>query len=588
MVTRKIDGMTAAEKKFLATLDPVQQRIFRAVMAQVNDLATTHGIIDFDASNAAQVNELNKIVRDTIKKTAYSQNVADYLREFETISKYNTGIHEDLNALDPKEIRKLINPIQKQMVDQTVEGLLGTGINTGFTDPMKEGIMANIASGVTKSQLEDSLRAYILANPDQVGAFTRYAGQIARDTLNQFDGQVNSRIMADFGLNAMRYVGSIIDDSRPQCIRWVGMGTLLVDELPQEIEWANANGSGMVKGTTPGNFATFRGGYNCRHSAIPFKMTKSQLAEYEKAKGKKTKKAAATTSTKVTQQTQQVTKQIDQTQAASQKMIKNGTLDPLLVVSSITGKKLDVHNAMIEAQNGAVEVIHKHQTGMGLLTRAEAGKPGRKLNEAYYKGKNVSMTRLPSVGKDAGGVATRNNAGMTYVCNPNDHIIARGYDDEFFERTTGGVPPGYAPVSFDRGRIPGFWKADTKESLFTVKGKNKPFSMSSVSKKVDGNMAPTITHEVAHIIQNDKGRDWADARQMMQNEARNLGLTLSDAPTFYGQTNWAEFWTESFTAYVHAPKWFESEHPGAFKLFHVMLGKYNIDPKTIQQYFNKS
>ena len=38
----------------------------------------------------------------------------------------------------------------------------------------------------------------------------------------------------------------------------------------------------MIPGTTPNNFAVFRGGYNCRHSAIPFKLTKSQKAELDK------------------------------------------------------------------------------------------------------------------------------------------------------------------------------------------------------------------------------------------------------------------------------------------------------------------
>jgi hypothetical protein len=32
----------------------------------------------------------------------------------------------------------------------------------------------------------------------------------------------------------------------------------------------------MISGTTPDNFIVYRGGYNCRHAAIPFKLTKSQ------------------------------------------------------------------------------------------------------------------------------------------------------------------------------------------------------------------------------------------------------------------------------------------------------------------------
>jgi hypothetical protein len=37
----------------------------------------------------------------------------------------------------------------------------------------------------------------------------------------------------------------------------------------------------MIPGTTVDNFAVYRGGYNCRHSAIPFKLTKSQKRELD-------------------------------------------------------------------------------------------------------------------------------------------------------------------------------------------------------------------------------------------------------------------------------------------------------------------
>jgi len=109
-----------------------------------------------------------------------------------------------------------------------------------------------------------------------MGQLKKYVSQVSRDALNQFDGQVNSRIAEEFGLNAFRYVGSIIEDSRPQCVRWVGKEVLLLDELSNEISWAYSNGTGMIPGTTRDNFAVYRGGYNCRHSAIPFKLTKSQ------------------------------------------------------------------------------------------------------------------------------------------------------------------------------------------------------------------------------------------------------------------------------------------------------------------------
>jgi hypothetical protein len=54
------------------------------------------------------------------------------------------------------------------------------------------------------------------------------------------------------------------------------MGVIQTKDLPDEIAWMNANGTGAIPGTSPETFSIYRGGYNCRHSAIPFKLTKSQ------------------------------------------------------------------------------------------------------------------------------------------------------------------------------------------------------------------------------------------------------------------------------------------------------------------------
>jgi hypothetical protein len=71
------------------------------------------------------------------------------------------------------------------------------------------------------------------------------------------------------------YVNSLIRDSRPQCVRWVGMEYLERAKLQSEIDWAFNNGSGMVKSTNPSNFATYRGGYRCRHLAIAVRVKRN-------------------------------------------------------------------------------------------------------------------------------------------------------------------------------------------------------------------------------------------------------------------------------------------------------------------------
>lgn len=282
LVGKKDKEVLIAENDLLGDFQNIEKKIFDAVKKKINTMNIEGGKILFDDTNTAIVNEIDAVIQKALQGSNYPSQVNDFLRSFETIKQFNFDAQKSVNDISQKELSDLINPIQKANVEQTLEGLTGTGISTNFIQPVREGIFKNIVAGTTISDMETYLTNYIISNPERMSGLKRYVTQVSRDSLNQFDGQVNSNIAETFGLDAFRYVGSLIEDSRPQCVRWVGKNVLLLDELQNEINWANNNGTGMIPGTTPNNFAVFRGGYNCRHSAIPFKLTKSQRAELAK------------------------------------------------------------------------------------------------------------------------------------------------------------------------------------------------------------------------------------------------------------------------------------------------------------------
>lgn len=268
--------IVGAEKDFFGELPAVEQKVFNELKKLFGEFNTKDGKIEFDEKNVAIVNQVDTLISNAIRGTRYGKAAAGYLRNFEVLKDNNIKLHNELNGIDAKELDKLVTPMQKAMVEQTLQGLTGTGVNTNFIEPVREGIYKNIVAGASIADLENALQTYILGNPNVNGLFSRYVKQVSRDALNQFDGQVNARIAEDYGLDAFRYVGSLIEDSRPQCRRWVAKEVLQKSELGNEIAWAQGNGTGLIPGTNAENFAVYRGGYNCRHSAIPFKLTKSQ------------------------------------------------------------------------------------------------------------------------------------------------------------------------------------------------------------------------------------------------------------------------------------------------------------------------
>jgi hypothetical protein len=276
-IIRKQDKtVSAGNQTFFDSLPATEQRIFGALSKHVQKFSSDGERFVFDDGNVLLTNQVEKIILDAIQGSTYPKDVNGFLRNFETLKQFNLDIHQSVNDLSPDELSELINPVQRATVEQTLQGLTGSGVSTNFIEPIRTGIFQNIVAGSTKSDLEAYLKRYILGTPEVDGTLSRYVKQVSRDALNQFDGQVNAKIANEFGLDAYRYVGSLIEDSRPQCRRWVAMGVIQTKDLPDEIAWMNANGTGAIPGTSPDTFSIYRGGYNCRHSAIPFKLTKSQ------------------------------------------------------------------------------------------------------------------------------------------------------------------------------------------------------------------------------------------------------------------------------------------------------------------------
>ena len=240
------------DKDFNEDWDPIEQKVYQAVKRESLKMKTEDGKFLFDDANIEIIAGMNAIIAKAIEQTDYPGKVLNYVAGFDQISKFNESVHKNLNDLSTKELDEFINPMQRQNVQTTIDGLTGAGINTQFSEPLKQGIYKNIVAGSTIEDLDNYLKSFIETNDERMGQLKKYSTQIARDALSQYDGQINARIAEQFGMDAFRYVGSIIEDSRPQCVRWVGKGVLLYSEMEKELAWAYSNGTGMIPGTKIG------------------------------------------------------------------------------------------------------------------------------------------------------------------------------------------------------------------------------------------------------------------------------------------------------------------------------------------------
>lgn len=216
----------------------------------------------------ARIDRAFKNIEDYIKKSKYATKVQDMVRSFDNLLEYNARIQQGLNGLTV-ELSKL-SPFMARSVDAAVSALIGAGLKTEIITPMRDLMIRSIAGGATLKDAKASYLNYVRAAPDRkTSRLEQWVIEMTRDTMLGVDGAINAFIRDEYDMDAYRYVGSLVQDSRPQCRKWVAMKIIPVKKLAEEISWAYTNGKGMMPGTNPSTFPIQRGGFNCRHYAYP-------------------------------------------------------------------------------------------------------------------------------------------------------------------------------------------------------------------------------------------------------------------------------------------------------------------------------
>src|SRR5210317_1175531 len=118
-----------------------------------------------------------------------------------------------------------------------------------------------------KSTLASKYASDILGNN-----MRKYSGQIAHDSIMQFDGQFIKYKADQSGIKQFKYSGTRIDTTRDFCARHIG--GVFTEEEARDL-WANSQWKGK-SGSDP---FVDRGGYRCRHSFIVYNPEWETLLE---------------------------------------------------------------------------------------------------------------------------------------------------------------------------------------------------------------------------------------------------------------------------------------------------------------------
>lgn len=177
--------------------------------------------------------------------------------------------------------KQLYEDILEFAKQQTTLNLLESGVDTNFFNKILDTLQSSVVSGSNIDDLVDDLEQFITGGKDGVGALQRYVTQVTNDSITQFNATYNQTITQDLGIEWYKYTGTIIEDTRPFCQRFVNdyFHKIEVEELGSGIDPQTGKSlasedllDGRIKGTNKSNIFINRGGWNCRHFFSPISL----------------------------------------------------------------------------------------------------------------------------------------------------------------------------------------------------------------------------------------------------------------------------------------------------------------------------
>lgn len=248
-----------------------QDAIYRALLQQINNFEITDGRFianqDYASRFAAIQRKINGIIN-----SLYKPSITEYLNTYKTVDETAAYLHKSYNEII---IEKSIFTAARRSIYDQAEYYLVDGLADAYVQPAKYVLMQAVANGLTMKQAESLLRNWndgemkagsSISSSRPSPRLQAYAGQIARDSIFQYNGSIQDRIGQQYGLTKFIYVGDVIKDSRPFCKHVVGLRRKVsLDEVPELLK---KYPEGTMPNTTKENFPIKRAGWNCRHAIM--------------------------------------------------------------------------------------------------------------------------------------------------------------------------------------------------------------------------------------------------------------------------------------------------------------------------------
>lgn len=233
-------------------------------------LHIVNGILKPKGKYYDEIMKITANADDYLFTKKYRQKVADFIEDLDVVQEKIINIHKDFNKVEIPE--KEIMQAQK-FIKEKVEHNLIQGVKDQVLRPMEELLVNQVVSEASVKDTNKILNDFnkngkTVVSGEKIPTIDELVEQVAMESAYDVPRATNTIIQKTYKLKGIRYVGTLVKDSRPLCRALVGRGRVSLDELAVLLA-VPENQQGLFPGTNIDNFTTFCAGYRCRHIALP-------------------------------------------------------------------------------------------------------------------------------------------------------------------------------------------------------------------------------------------------------------------------------------------------------------------------------
>lgn len=290
LIRKRIALLLTADDIFLKSIRRTEFALWRIFNSILNNLTVRSGRIVKDESSTSVIINSRRNVTKAIAKSPLKQTVTDFLPRFDQVESLQGKIY---GRIASRPGFKMPNTaVAKRMAVERVVASLGElrGLDPVYIQPLIQRMFTAVESQMQISAAREYIRDYIVGTSPSGGQLSRYSRQITMDLLNGYDGFIQQQLRQEYGYDGMFYVGSLIKDSRPNCVHLINgsgwfenlairPGFFAAEDIPEIVNRASmpTHSNGWRPETTPETFPIYRCGFNCRHAVLFTDLTNGDV-----------------------------------------------------------------------------------------------------------------------------------------------------------------------------------------------------------------------------------------------------------------------------------------------------------------------